>query len=258
MENQPLRAWAYARVSNGNHERSLSEQIQKCRQHAAFDLGAEVVETFTDHGVSGGLPPADRPAFGRMLERMEAEDADIPDFVVAYDRSRIGRDAIENALVKARIMRLGSKLSTPDTPEDSAEGRFFELLLDGMHQLQREKAGERSRDSVRSRRALGRKLGPNTPLGYVARADGVLVPHEPEQRALARARELRAEGKGWLRIARALDTEGHPARGARWVPATLRLALEPGAREKSRKGQARRRTERAKRKVEVEEGEHAK
>jgi hypothetical protein len=46
-----------------------------------------------------------------------------------------------------------------------------------------------------------------------------------EQRAVARVRQLAAEGKSFRRIARALTAEGFTPRGRRWHPNSIRRIL---------------------------------
>lgn len=50
---------------------------------------------------------------------------------------------------------------------------------------------------------------------------GILVADGVEAAAVARARELRGQGKSLRAIAAALDAEGHQPRGKRWHVETL-------------------------------------
>jgi putative DNA-invertase from lambdoid prophage Rac len=71
---------AYYRVST-------SDQTIDAQRHA---MGGAFDREFTDEGVSGGTPAADRPGFAKLLEMVRAGDA-----VCVYAVDRLGRDALD-------------------------------------------------------------------------------------------------------------------------------------------------------------------
>lgn len=87
------RAGLYIRLSvefNGNRGDSLETQKQIMETHLALCPDIEVVEAYTDNGISGQTFA--RPAFQQMLEDIEAQKIDC---VVVKDLSRLGRSAID-------------------------------------------------------------------------------------------------------------------------------------------------------------------
>ena len=87
------RAGLYIRLSvefNGNRGDSLETQKQIMEAHLALCPDIEVVEVYTDNGISGQTFA--RPAFQQMLEDIEAQKIDC---VVVKDLSRLGRSAID-------------------------------------------------------------------------------------------------------------------------------------------------------------------
>ena len=82
------RAGLYIRLSvefNGNRGDSLETQKQIMEAHLALCPDIEVVEVYTDNGISGQTFA--RPAFQQMLEDIEAQKIDC---VVVKDLSRLG------------------------------------------------------------------------------------------------------------------------------------------------------------------------
>ena len=87
------RAGLYIRLSvefNGNRGDSLETQKQIMEAHLALCPDIEVVEVYTDNGISGQTFA--RPAFQQMLGDIEAQKIDC---VVVKDLSRLGRSAID-------------------------------------------------------------------------------------------------------------------------------------------------------------------
>ena len=88
------RAGLYIRLSvefNGNRGDSLETQKQIMEAHLALCPDIEVVEVYTDNGISGQTFA--RPAFQQMLGDIEAQKIDC---VVVKDLSRLGRSAIDS------------------------------------------------------------------------------------------------------------------------------------------------------------------
>ena len=88
------RAGLYIRLSvefNGNQGDSLETQKQIMEAHLALCPDIEVVEVYTDNGISGQTFA--RPAFQQMLGDIEAQKIDC---VVVKDLSRLGRSAIDS------------------------------------------------------------------------------------------------------------------------------------------------------------------
>ena len=93
--------------------------------------------------------------------------------------------------------------------------------------MEREVVGERTRAAMAHKRGQGERISRHMPYGYRLSDDGVhLVEDEDQQRGLRRMRALRAEGLGYLKIARVLTAEGFvPSRAAAWSAAACHRIL---------------------------------
>jgi site-specific DNA recombinase len=203
---------------------SLATQLS--RIEAWCDVAdAELVEVIDDRGVSGTCPLADRPGGARVASLLEARNPEV-DAVVVARLDRLGRDASE-ALSCLRKFASGSvglvsiadriDLSTP-------QGRAMAQVTFVFAELERALIAQRTSDALSELRSRGRAYGP-TPFGFQRDGDTLILDHA-EQRALARMRRLRAKGKSYSAIARALDRSGTPAkRGGSWHAPSVRSVL---------------------------------
>jgi uncharacterized protein YoaH (UPF0181 family) len=71
--------------------------------------------------------------------------------------------------------------------------------------------------------ASGRRMSARPPYGM--RVDpndpARMIPHEGEQQAIERARELRGQGLSPRKVAAQLEAEGYPRRGKSWQQTTV-------------------------------------
>ena len=104
-------AYAYVRVSL-REERPENQRLaieSWARLH-----GYRVVEWFEDVGVSGAVPPWDRPAFKQLLETVRSR----PRPVLVYELSRIGRTFYETLRALQELESLGAPV-IPVSPKES-------------------------------------------------------------------------------------------------------------------------------------------
>ena len=82
---------------------STSDQSIEAQRHALLkDAGSEGFdEEFSDEGVSGSIPAADRPGFARLLSHVRKGDV-----IHVYAVDRLGRDALD---VQATVRKLLDK-----------------------------------------------------------------------------------------------------------------------------------------------------
>src|SRR5688572_22507742 len=89
----------YARFSSSRQdERSIDDQVRRCRDYVAAHYSNEVVEVFTDYAVSGAS--LDRRGFEAM---MAAVDDGLVSTIVTEDISRISRDFADAAQIFKRL-----------------------------------------------------------------------------------------------------------------------------------------------------------
>lgn len=202
---------------------SLAEQRERitayCRAH-----GYQLVRIEADEGVSGKRAD-NRPALERALRGVCQGKGVL--VVVKLDRlARSTRDAID--LVE-RINGCGADLAsiTEQIDTASAQGRFVFRLFASLGELEREQIVERTRSALNHKRRRGERISRYIPVGYDLADDGrTLQPNTREQAAIERMRALRAEGRGFKRIADQLTADGfRPKRAQRWSAMTVRNVL---------------------------------
>ena len=161
-----MRVIGYVRVSTeeqASHGVSLAAQTEKVRAYCAlYDL--ELVELIDDPGASAKTLA--RPGLARALAALDRGDAD---GLVVAKLDRLTRSVADMATLVSDYFgeRAGKSLfSVADSIDTrTAAGRMVLNILVTVSQWEREAIGERTRDALRHKRAIGEAYGP-TPLGY--------------------------------------------------------------------------------------------
>ncbi len=231
---ETLRLVGYARVSTDEQASegvSLNAQVERLKAYATAH-GHELVKVVRDSGVSGKTRAEDRPGMGRVLRALEKGEAD---GVVAIKLDRYCRDTRCTLDLVERCDREGWRLISVGEHLDTATaaGRLVVTVLAALAQMEREQVGERTTFALEAiaREGRGRSrivpFGWRTASGKTTNAAGdrrPLKPHQPEQRALAQIIELRDEGNGARRIAKAL-TGKNPRSGEAWTVGSVAAIL---------------------------------
>jgi DNA invertase Pin-like site-specific DNA recombinase len=112
MAGKLTEAVAYLRTSSATNvgadkdsERRQREAIQAFSKRAGFAL----VDEFSDPGVSGADPIAERPGFGKLLDRIEGNGVRV---VIVEDASRFARELMTQELGILALMRRGVRVLT--------------------------------------------------------------------------------------------------------------------------------------------------
>ena len=185
-QNTPItRAVIYARVSSRkqvDEGHGLSSQKSRCSAYAESQ-GYEIEASFLEEGVSGGV--SERPQMQEMLAYLDTHSTkDDPIAVIIDDISRLARDVMAHAELRASIMMSGGVLESPsmDFGED-ADSKLVEYLLATVSQHQRQKNAEQVRNRMKARWMAGYYTA-NPGIGYryedVEGHGKMLVPYEPE------------------------------------------------------------------------------
>jgi len=132
-----LKAVGYCRVSTDNQkdEGTIGLQVDAVKEFAKADY--DLIDTFTDEGVSGGLE--DRPALAKLLDYIENPDNEIK-AVIIYKLDRLARDLIiQENLIKDFEKRGVKLISTKETDLDSKEPTrvFIRQVLGGVSQYEK-------------------------------------------------------------------------------------------------------------------------
>lgn len=132
----------YSRVSSKAQLKKgggLASQENRCREFATYK-GYQVVETFRDEGVSGGI--VDRPAIKQMLTWLRKHRAEEPIVLIDYI-SRIARGVEAHWKLRAAIGSVGAKLESPSIEfGDDSDSQLIENMLASVSQHHRQKNGE--------------------------------------------------------------------------------------------------------------------
>lgn len=215
----------YVRVSTDKQADkgvSLEAQTERIRAMATVQ-GVELAEVIVDAGESA--KSLQRPGMARLLALV---DAGTVKTVIIAKLDRLTRSAADLAELLKRFERRGVALVSISDSLDTktAAGRLVLNLLVSVSQWEREAIGERTRDALRHKRAIGERVG-TVPYGYHADSDGRLIPNEAEQHVLALMARLQTAGCTIRAIAAQLNAEGLTTRrGTSWryqyVAAALR------------------------------------
>jgi len=179
----------YCRVSTDKQE--LDAQLAACKQYSAA-RGFEVVKTFAEIGS------------GKSFERKEwqeciklARQRSI-DGIVCFRWDRVGRNARETVLFFEEMEKIGCQIISINENIDTstAIGRFARDIILRLAELEREQISEATKHRLNALRNLGKRLG-----------------RKPVALDLDKVRELRAQGKGWRKIAMILKCPQATIRG---------------------------------------------
>ena len=200
----PTRVALYARVSTDGQ--TVENQLEALLE-VASRRGWHVVETYSDHGISGAKGRDKRPAFDAMLKDVVRGRIDL---IASWSVDRLGRSLKDLIAFMDEIHAVGCDLYLHVQGVDTTTpaGRAMFQMLGVFAEFERAMVQERVRaglDRAREAQAAAeaqgkRRLGKNgRPLKH-GRLGRPPVPPEVEQAIL----ERRAAGQGMLRIAREL------------------------------------------------------
>jgi len=236
----------YARFSprpNAAECESIETQMERMRAYCQAS-GWAVIGEHEDRDLSGRRTD-NRPGLQAALDAAARKGC----VLLVYSLSRLARNTRDAIDIAERIDAAGGDLASLREKIDTttAMGRFFFRLMASMAELEREQIAERTADAMRRHQGAGRRMSAviGRPFGqeeasclpYGRRADPDdarrLVWDESELAALARIRQLAAEGKKLREIARLMNEAGELCRGKRWhhqqVKRLLARSAEPAS-----------------------------
>jgi DNA invertase Pin-like site-specific DNA recombinase len=211
-----MKTAGYVRVSTDRQaDTGVSLEAQEAKIRAMATVrGAELGEVIVDGGESA--KDLNRPGVQRLLELINTGKVDA---VIVAKLDRLTRSVKDLCglleLFEKRKVALISVAESLDT--SSAAGRLVITIMGAVSQWEREAIGERTRDALRHKRALGQRVG-NIAFGFRVGPDGEHLEPEPsEQAALSEIRLLRDNGMTMRGIAAALNHGAHRTRrGTPW------------------------------------------
>ena len=204
---------------------SVEKQIERCRAYCNKQ-GYAIVKEFSDKNMSGGRAD-NRPGLQRAIALACKRKA----VLVVYKLDRLARNARDALDVLDRLRKSQADLASlvEQINSRSPMGKFFFTQLAAFAELEREQIRARTSAAMRGYQAEGRRMtrADRCPFGQQPDPSDPsrLIDCPEEQAALARIRELRAEGKGAKAITAALTAERFPCRGIGWHLTTVRRLL---------------------------------
>jgi len=150
-----MRLVAYVRVSRDDEQPENQE-------HAIFrwaaERGHQVVEVVRDVGVSGAMPPAQRPGWQRVVQLLEQADG-----VVVYALDRVARSLWDLAAVVRELETSGKLLvSVREEWLQNVDPRVRQLIITVLGwaaEMEREFIRERTREALARLKAQGKLVG---------------------------------------------------------------------------------------------------
>jgi len=212
-----MKAFAYLRVSSQGQVSGdgFDRQRDAIRSYAAA-AGIEIASWFEEQGVSGTIETTDRPAWAAMLAKLHSNGVRA---VLVEKLDRLARDLMVQEQGIATLRRGGFTLISATEPDLMASdpGRvFMRQVLGAAAQMDKSNLVAKLRGARMRKGARGEKATGSYPFGH----------YPGEQETLDLMRQLRAEGLGFDRIAKALNTRGiTPRRGEKWGGNTVNVIL---------------------------------
>ena len=201
------RLFGYGRVSTADQATSAEAQATRLKAFAATS-GMELAGLFVDEDVSGARPLKARPQ-GKQLW-----DALAPGDTVAFCKvDRCFRSMADAATTLALWKQIGVSVNIIDLGIDvsSPAGELFFNQLASFAAFERAIIGQRIREALAHRKAVGKPYGRSRPLGWSKEGVGKdtrWVACHDERRLAERVVALRDAGGTLAGIARELAQEG--------------------------------------------------
>jgi DNA invertase Pin-like site-specific DNA recombinase len=185
---RPLRVAIYTRVSTDRQ--SVDNQLREIHE-VADRMGWQVVEEFSDRGISGAKGRKDRPRLDSLLKGVSRKDFDL---VAAWSVDRIGRSLIDlvGFLKELHATGVDLYLHQQGLNTTTPAGQALFGVMGVFAEFERAMIQERIHAGLARARARGTRTG--NPIGRPSVGDA-------KEQAI---RELRSEGLGMVKIAKKL------------------------------------------------------
>jgi len=227
-----IRAVGYVRVSTAHQADeglSLSEQERRVEAYITAN-GWEHVATYSERGVSGAVPFADRPAFAQLTANLSGIDR-----VVIPKLDRLGRSTLDLLAAIERMAEGGAAVVSLVEGIDTSTpvGKLTRTLLAAIAEFERDRLGERVAEVTAARAKKGEWHGGPRPYGYdYARSakgestgDGLVIV-EAEAQVVRRMYAEWIAGRSQRQITRDLNSDGiRTLRGGEWAQGTVSKIL---------------------------------
>jgi site-specific DNA recombinase len=230
MSQSRKTAVIYARVSTSKQAEEdlpIAGQLDQC-QAKGLALGAEVLRTFVDEGISGRGD--NRPQFQAAIAYCELYS---PTYFITWSTSRFARNKLDAALYKNRLAHAGTEMvyCSVQIDRSSDGGWITEGILELFDEFYSRQVAADTRRSMLKNCRDGHWNGGRPPYGYRPVPDEQnpkrkrLEPHPAEALIVREVFRLRREGQGAKSIAVHLAARGHTNRGLPWSKKSVTALL---------------------------------
>ena len=208
-------AVAYLRVSTEDQNLGASAQRASIERWATAN-GVTVAAWFSDHGVSGATPVADRPALLDALAALTQHGAGV---LVVAKRDRLARDVLVAAIADGQVKAAGAMIVSAAGEGDgnTPEAKLMRDIVNAIAEWERATIAARTRAALAVKKSRGERVGG---IPYGKRADEstkILLDAPDECETIALARGLAADGCRIAEIGRLLTAgKRFPRQGRHW------------------------------------------
>lgn len=233
-----MKVFSYIRVS-GVGQVDKDGPIRQAESITAFCSrhGLQVLAEFKEEGVSGTVDGMDRPKFADMISRIDLfKMANEPllqvDAIVVERMDRLARDLMVSEFLLRECRQRGIKVFCADQGElvDMASENgdptrtMLRQILGAIAQWDKSVTVKKLRAARQRQRLEGHPCEGRKPYGF----------HAPEKKILEIAKQFRASGLSYEKIAYELNSEGYRTReGKQWTKANL-FSVVTGRGQKER------------------------
>jgi DNA invertase Pin-like site-specific DNA recombinase len=198
---QKKRVYGYCRVSTTGQALdgdSLSVQRDKIKSYCqtknlTLISPNEKEEVYYEEGVSGAIPPRERPQFRKLMANLEADNAD--GFVVCKI-DRLSRSTIDflNFMDEIRDKYHFFCLQQ-DIDTTTPQGKFSLVLFSGLAELERNMTKERVKEVMVIKKQRGERIG-TIPFGFkLIEGTKLLEKDDEEQKTISIVKDYRQTTK---------------------------------------------------------------
>ena len=223
-EKRP-KAVAYLRVSTEEQADSgLGLEAQRAAiRNAAERLGVEVVNWFSDEGLSGG-------SIEGRIGLMDAIDAVKRGHTLLVSRrDRLARDSMLACWIEKEVAKRQGRIVSvagEGTDNDDPTSVLMRRIVDAFSEYERLLIGARTKAALRVKARRGERVGRHAAYGYRLDESGHQVENEHEREGIELMLRLRAGGLGLHRMASELERRGFTGRsGQRLSVSTIHAIL---------------------------------
>ena len=168
---EKIKCFGYVRVSTDEQASkglSLADQCSNIKDYCTRK-NLELVDTFVDPGISGSVPPDQRPEMKKLLDGL---DNGVAIGMVACKLDRISRSLIDfmNIVELFNKKKYHLFLLNPDVDSNTSNGLFTLQLMASVAQLERNLTIERVKTTIAGKRSRNELIG-SVPFGKRLKKD---------------------------------------------------------------------------------------